>query len=155
MIFSRLNGSTTPERLTTERLAVSIVVNLRPHSGHWRRRRIDAPSSEVLESTTRESPCLQNGQCTPPPRRRAAALADRYGAPRERPCNICEKPRPTGASAQTPGSPTGRWGRPRDQRGSVLVGRDDELLARDERRARQLVERHELVDDVAHVCPGS
>ena len=55
MTFSRLNGSVTPERLTTDRLAVSTVENLRLHSGHCRRRRMEAPSSEVRESTTRES----------------------------------------------------------------------------------------------------
>ena len=38
--LARLNGSVAPERLTTVRLAVSTVVNRRPHSGHWRRRRI-------------------------------------------------------------------------------------------------------------------
>ena len=65
MIFSRLNGSVAPERFTTERLAVSTVVNRRLHCGHCRRRRIDAPSSEVRESTTRESEWWQKGQCTP------------------------------------------------------------------------------------------
>jgi hypothetical protein len=54
-IFSRLNGSTTPLRLMTLRLAVSVVLNRRPHSGHWRRRRIARPSSLVRESITRES----------------------------------------------------------------------------------------------------
>ena len=34
MTFSRLNGSMTPERLMTFRLAVSIVENRPPHSGH-------------------------------------------------------------------------------------------------------------------------
>src|SRR5699024_8316666 len=63
--FSRLNGSVAPDRLTTERLAVSTVVKRRLHWGHWRRRRIDDPSSEVRESTTRESPWRQKGQCTP------------------------------------------------------------------------------------------
>src|SRR5450830_570662 len=48
----------------TEGLAVSIVVKRRLHAGHCRRRRIVAPSSEVRESTTRESPCRQKGQCT-------------------------------------------------------------------------------------------
>ena len=54
--LSRLNGSAAPERLTTVRLAVSTVVNRRPHSGHWRRRRMAVPSSVARESTTRESP---------------------------------------------------------------------------------------------------
>ena len=45
--LARLNGSVAPERLTTSRLAVSTVVNRRPHSGHWRRRRIAVPSSVV------------------------------------------------------------------------------------------------------------
>ena len=53
--FARLNGSVAPERLTTVRLAVSTVVNRRPHSGHCRRRRIAVPSSVARESTTRES----------------------------------------------------------------------------------------------------
>src|SRR5680860_1535486 len=61
--LSRLNGSVAPERLTTVRLVVSTVVKRRPHSGHWRRRRIAAPSSAVRESTTRESEWRQNGQC--------------------------------------------------------------------------------------------
>jgi uncharacterized Ntn-hydrolase superfamily protein len=64
MIFSRLNGSVAPERFTTDRLAVSTVVNRRLQAGHWRRRRIDKPSSDVRESTTRESACRQKGQCT-------------------------------------------------------------------------------------------
>jgi hypothetical protein len=54
MTFSRLNGSMTPDRLMTLRLAVSIVEN-RPHCGHWRRRRMLRPSSLVRESMTRES----------------------------------------------------------------------------------------------------
>src|SRR5690242_15244489 len=58
----RLNGSLAPERLVTVRLAVSIVVKRRPHSGHWRRRRMELPSSVVRESMTRESVCRQNGQ---------------------------------------------------------------------------------------------
>ncbi len=61
-IFSRLNGSTTPLRLITLRLAVSVVLKRRPHSGHCRRRRIDSPSSLVRESTTRESGWRQKGQ---------------------------------------------------------------------------------------------
>ena len=62
MIFSRLNGSATPLRLITLRLAVSVVLNRRPHSGHCRRRRIARPSSLVRESMTRLSGCRQNGQ---------------------------------------------------------------------------------------------
>jgi hypothetical protein len=64
MTFSLENGSVTPDRFTTERLAVSIVVNRFIHLGHCLRRRIADPSSDVRESTTRESGCLQNGQCT-------------------------------------------------------------------------------------------
>ncbi len=59
----RLNGSLAPDRLTTLRLALSSVVKRRPHSGHWRRRRMAVPSSVVRESMTRESVCRQNGQC--------------------------------------------------------------------------------------------
>src|SRR3954452_17519617 len=66
-IFARLNGSLAPERLTTVRLAVSSVLNRRPHSGHCRRRRIAVPSSLLRESTTRESEFLQNGQFTTVP----------------------------------------------------------------------------------------
>jgi hypothetical protein len=62
MIFVRLNGSLAPERFTTVRLAVSSVLNRRPHSGHCLRRRIAAPSSALRESTTRESVFRQNGQ---------------------------------------------------------------------------------------------
>src|SRR5690606_32100494 len=64
-IFSRLNGSTIPERLMTLRLAVSVVEKRRPHSGHWRRRRIDSPSSLVRESMTRLSGRRQKGQTIP------------------------------------------------------------------------------------------
>src|SRR6187455_2281094 len=53
----------TPDRLMTLRLAVSIVENRPPHSGHWRRRRMLSPSSLVRESMTRESGWRQNGQC--------------------------------------------------------------------------------------------
>src|SRR6476469_993498 len=62
MTLLRLNGSPTPERLMTERLVVSTVVNRRPHSGHWRRRRMAEPSSAIRLSTTRESGLRQNGQ---------------------------------------------------------------------------------------------
>jgi hypothetical protein len=61
--FSRLNGSMTPERFITLRLAVSIVEKRPPHSGHCRRRRMLNPSSLVRESMTRESAWRQNGQC--------------------------------------------------------------------------------------------
>ncbi len=63
-ILDRLNGSDTPDRLTTVRLAVSTVLNRRPHCGHCRRRRIAVPSSALRESTTRESAFRQNGQFT-------------------------------------------------------------------------------------------
>lgn len=53
--LSRLNGSVTPDRLTTSSVAVSIVVNRRPHSGQERRRRMAVPSSVVRESITFES----------------------------------------------------------------------------------------------------
>jgi hypothetical protein len=46
----------------TLRLAVSMVEKRRPHSGHCLRRRIESPSSEVRESTTRESGWRQKGQ---------------------------------------------------------------------------------------------
>ena len=61
---ARLNGSVTPERLTTVRLAVSTVLKRRPHCGQTRRRRIATPSSVLRESTTRESAERQNGQFT-------------------------------------------------------------------------------------------
>src|SRR4051794_10100372 len=63
-IFDRLNGSVTPDRLTTVRLAVSTVLKRRPHCGHTRRRRMAVPSSVLRESTTRESAERQNGQFT-------------------------------------------------------------------------------------------
>ncbi|GAA4530887.1 hypothetical protein GCM10023160_32610 [Brachybacterium paraconglomeratum] len=53
--FTRLNGSLTPERLSTDSDAVSEVEKRLEQLGHWRRRRIVAPSSDVRESTTRES----------------------------------------------------------------------------------------------------
>jgi hypothetical protein len=64
VILSRVNGSVTPLRLPTMRITVSWVVNLRPHSGHDRRRRIAAPSSAVRLSMTRLSVRLQYGQFT-------------------------------------------------------------------------------------------
>ncbi|GAA4820512.1 hypothetical protein GCM10023220_61930 [Streptomyces ziwulingensis] len=63
MILVRLNGSVTPDRLITMSEQVSTVVNRREQSGHWRRLRIDVPSSVVRLSTTRLSGCLQKGQC--------------------------------------------------------------------------------------------
>src|ERR1044072_6569928 len=63
--FSRLNGSVTPERLTTARTASSTVVNRRLHLAHERRRGITCPSSSSRESTTRESEWRQNGQRIP------------------------------------------------------------------------------------------
>ncbi|GAA3390016.1 hypothetical protein GCM10017752_16810 [Streptomyces roseoviridis] len=59
----RLKGSVTPDRFTTMSEHVSTVVKRREQSGHWRRRRIDVPSSVVRLSTTRLSGCLQKGQC--------------------------------------------------------------------------------------------
>ena len=73
--LARLNGSVAPERLTTVRLAVSTVVNRRPHSGHWRRRRMLEPSSVARESMTRESVWRQNGQCMWTPFRGGSARA--------------------------------------------------------------------------------
>src|SRR6185437_15182413 len=63
-IFSLLNGSVTPLRFATIRITVSCVVNLRPHSGQDRRRRIAAPSSAVRLSMTRLSGYRQYGQYT-------------------------------------------------------------------------------------------
>ena len=65
MIFSREKGSIAPDRLTTWRLAVSMVVKRREHWGHSRRRRIAWESSLARESMTRDSGCLQNGQRIP------------------------------------------------------------------------------------------
>ncbi len=61
MTFCRLNGSVTPLRLMTARVASSTVVNRLPHSGQLRRRRMTWPSSCSRESTTRESGCRQYG----------------------------------------------------------------------------------------------
>ena len=52
MTLSRENGSVTPLRLLTMSSTVSWVVNLRPHSGQLRRRRIAAPSSVERLSMT-------------------------------------------------------------------------------------------------------
>jgi len=60
--------------------AVSTVVNRRPHEGHCRRRRIEVPSSVARESTTRESSCRQNGQCTRGLRRVGRAVGGLRGA---------------------------------------------------------------------------
>ena len=65
MILSLEKGSTTPDRLTTDNEKTSTVEKRLPQFGHWRRLRIDEPSSAVRESTTRESECLQNGQYMP------------------------------------------------------------------------------------------
>src|SRR4051794_21261336 len=66
MTLVRLKGSVTPDRLTTISEHVSTVVKRREQSGHWRRLRIDVPSSVVRLSTTRLSGCLQKGQCMAP-----------------------------------------------------------------------------------------
>src|SRR5215813_5280200 len=66
-ILSRVNGSVVPLRLPTIRITVSWVVNLRPHEGHARRRRIAVPSSPVRLSMTRLSGFLQYGQNTRSP----------------------------------------------------------------------------------------
>ncbi len=63
MTLVRLKGSVTPDRLITMSEHVSTVVKRREQSGHWRRLRIDVPSSVVRLSTTRLSGCLQKGQC--------------------------------------------------------------------------------------------
>ena len=64
MILARLNGSLAPDRFTPVRLAVSRVLNRRPHSGHCRRRRMAAPAAVLREPTTRESAWRQKGQFT-------------------------------------------------------------------------------------------
>ncbi|GAA3430081.1 hypothetical protein GCM10018953_72650 [Streptosporangium nondiastaticum] len=53
--MSRKNGSVTPLRLLTMSRTVSCVVNLRPHSGHVRLRRMAPPSSVDRLSMTRVS----------------------------------------------------------------------------------------------------
>src|SRR5690606_38189229 len=63
MTLVRLKGSVTPDRLTTMSEHVSTVVKRREQSGHWRRLRMDVPSSVVRLSTRRLSGCLQKGQC--------------------------------------------------------------------------------------------
>jgi hypothetical protein len=63
--FSRSNGLRRPERLTivsSRSCTRSNVVKRPPHSGHERRRRIAAPSSEGRESFTWLSAWPQNGQ---------------------------------------------------------------------------------------------
>src|SRR6185312_970124 len=84
-IFSRLNGSATPLRLITRRLAVSVVEKRRPHSGHCRRRRMESPSSLFRESMTRESGWRQKGQNMLRFYRSAGAepLSDRFSVGRE------------------------------------------------------------------------
>ncbi|GAA0916823.1 hypothetical protein GCM10009549_33310 [Streptomyces thermoalcalitolerans] len=83
----RLNGSVTPDRLTTMSEHVSTVVNRREQSGHWRRLRMDVPSSVVRLSTTRLSGCLQKGQCmnSNPPHSRLNSLADLKGPAKQPP----------------------------------------------------------------------
>src|SRR5699024_4837647 len=61
--FARLKGSLTPDLFSTDSEAVSTVEKRREQCGHCRRRRIAAPSSDVRESTTRESGWRQDGQC--------------------------------------------------------------------------------------------
>jgi hypothetical protein len=50
-----VNGSVTPLRFATIKMTDSCVVNLRPHSGHDRLRRIAVPSSATRLSMTRLS----------------------------------------------------------------------------------------------------
>src|SRR6185312_6710385 len=61
MTLVRLNGSVTPLRLMTAKVASSTVVKRRPQSRQLRRRRMTWPSSCSRESTTRESGCRQYG----------------------------------------------------------------------------------------------
>jgi hypothetical protein len=77
-ILSRVKGSVAPLRLATIRITVSWVVNLRPHEGQARRRRIAAPSSAVRLSMTRLSGFLQYGQNTqsPPALRHGAGSSE-------------------------------------------------------------------------------
>src|SRR5690348_5370555 len=77
MTLVRLKGSVTPDRLTTISEHVSTVVNRREQSGHWRRLRIDVPSSVVRLSTTRLSGCRQKGQYmdSNPPHSRHKSIA--------------------------------------------------------------------------------
>jgi hypothetical protein len=63
MTLSREKGSVTPLRLLTMSSTVSCVVNLRPHAGQVRLRRIAAPSSVERLSMTLVSGWRQNGQC--------------------------------------------------------------------------------------------
>src|SRR3954447_19911688 len=81
MTLVRLKGSVTPDRLTTMSEHVSTVVKRREQSGHWRRLRIDVPSSVVRLSTTRLSGCLQKGQCmiSNPPHSRLNSSAEPHG----------------------------------------------------------------------------
>ncbi|GHF48946.1 hypothetical protein GCM10018783_17880 [Streptomyces griseosporeus] len=71
----------TPDRLITISEHVSTVVKRREQSGHWRRLRIDVPSSVVRLSTTRLSGCLQKGQCmdSNPPHSRLNSLVGPHG----------------------------------------------------------------------------
>ena len=125
MTFSRLNGSITPDRLMTFRLAVSIVEKRPPHSGHWRRRRMLRPSSLVRESMTRESGWRQNGQCM------AAtdyALSDRRSASKR-----ASTASPCAGSVLGLGERDDRVAHLRERRAVVL----DDLLRPQERRRRQ------------------
>src|SRR5690625_4554215 len=135
--FSRLNGSMTPDRLTTERLDVSMVVKRRWQAVHSRRRRIAEPSSAVRESITLESAFRQNGQCTPRSssvgraagRHRSGA---RYGRATAR-CNM-----PTAS-------------RRRERGTAASAGGDEQLLAHGEVAGLQAVDAQDVVDDVADV----
>src|SRR5690606_8888899 len=115
----------TPDRLTTERLEVSMVVKRRWQSVHSRRRRMAEPSSAVRESMTRESAFRQNGQCTP-----RSSLVGRPAA-RHR----------SGA----------RYGRPTTACKNGSAGGDDELLPDEEVTGGQAVELEDVVDGVTHV----
>ncbi|CAL2070719.1 exported protein of unknown function [Streptomyces murinus] len=92
MTLVRLKGSVTPDRFTTMSEHVSTVVKRREQSGHWRRLRIDVPSSVVRLSTTRLSGCLQKGQCmiSNPPHSRLDSLAEPQG-PREAALSIGDR----------------------------------------------------------------
>ncbi len=62
--LSRLNGSESPFRLITVKIAFSTVVKRPVQEVHSRRRRMDAPESMIRESITREESLWQKGQCT-------------------------------------------------------------------------------------------
>src|SRR3954470_13106791 len=155
--FARLNGSVVPERLRTASAVVSTVVKRRPHSGQARRRRIAAPSSCSRESTTRESGCRQNGQCTVRPLSPEPPTAGR-------PCgyvdglwhNLWSKLQP--CNTRCWGQNVGRSERARKRiaedsrekpgRPSALgAARHDQLLAGEHLRTPQVVELLDLVHD--------